>query len=55
MRDGDKLVAWLREAADELEKAHHILDDHGIPRSVHSDAECTLAGRIALVLDKAGL
>lgn len=50
-RDGDTLVAWLREAADELEKAHAILDHYGVPRSVPGTepAECTLAARIALL------
>jgi hypothetical protein len=53
MRDAEKLVAWLREAADELEKAHRILDAEDVPRSLpDSDAECTLAARIALLADR---
>jgi hypothetical protein len=52
-RDGDKLAAWLREAADELDKAHALLDDLGVPRSTPgSDVECTLAARIALLADR---
>lgn len=53
MNDGDTLVAWLREAADELEKAHAILDGYGVPRTLNQDdgVECTLAARIALALD----
>lgn len=48
MNDAEKLVAWLREGADELEKAHAVLDDEGVPRSLPgSDVECTLAARIA--------
>ena len=51
-RDGDKLVAWLREGADELEKAHRTLDNYGVPRSrPGSDCECTLAARISLALE----
>ena len=54
MRDAEKLVAWVREAADELEKAHAFLDAHDVPRSVpgHEPTECTLAARIAVALDK---
>jgi hypothetical protein len=52
MRDGDKMAAWLREAADELDKAHAILDVEGVPRSLpSSEVECTLAARIALALE----
>jgi hypothetical protein len=52
MRDGDKLTAWLREAADEIDKAHAILDEAGMPRRLPgSDVECTLAARIALALE----
>jgi hypothetical protein len=52
MRDGDKLIAWLREGADELEKAHAVLDLADVPRSLPgSDVECTLAARIALAVD----
>ena len=50
-KDGDVLVAWLREAANELEKAHAVLDFLKVPRSLKpgSDVECTLAARIALL------
>jgi hypothetical protein len=57
-RDGDTLVAWVREAADELEKAHAILDVHGVPRGLPVEmggdgkTECTLAARIALALHR---
>jgi hypothetical protein len=53
-RDGDKLVAWLREAADELEKAHAFLDHLGVPRSIpgNEPVECTLAARISLLADR---
>lgn len=48
--DGDKLAAWLREGADEIDKAHAVLDVAGVPRSIPgSDVECTLAARIALI------
>jgi hypothetical protein len=51
MRDGDKMAAWLREAADELDTAHQLLDDLGVSRSVSDDGvDCTLAARIALLL-----
>jgi hypothetical protein len=53
MRDGDKITAWLREAADELDKAHAILDAHDVPRSLPgTGVECTLAARIALALSR---
>jgi hypothetical protein len=54
--DGDKMSAWLREAADELDKAHAILDAYGVPRSLprslggDGETECTLAARIAVAL-----
>ncbi len=49
MNDGDKLVAWLREGADELEKAHRLLDAYSVPRCLPgTEVECTLAARIAL-------
>jgi hypothetical protein len=54
MRDGDILAAWLREAADEIDKAHAYLDAIGVPRRVPGSAnECTLAARIALLADGA--
>lgn len=53
MKDAEKLVAWLREGADELEKAHLILDDAGVPRKLvgndpNDPTECTLAARISM-------
>jgi hypothetical protein len=48
VKDAEKLVAWVREAANELEKAHAFLDALGIPRGL-SDADCTLAARISLL------
>lgn len=51
-RDGDTLTAWLREAADEIDKAHAILDALGTPRSLPgSDVECSLAARVALLAE----
>lgn len=56
-RDGDKLTAWLREGADEIDKAHAYLDAVGVPRALSPEhggdgtTECTLAARIALALD----
>ena len=56
MSDGDKLVAWLREAADELENAHALLDAYKTPRKLPAGlggdgtTECTLAARISLAL-----
>lgn len=45
----DKLVDWLREAADEIHNAHVILDTMGVPRinPAPGGAEFTLAARIA--------
>lgn len=49
MRDGDKMASWLREAADELDKAHGLLDALNVPRGLPgSDVECTLAARIGM-------
>lgn len=59
MRDAEKMVAWVREAADELEKAHRILDDEGVPRerttpgALVETVPMTLAARIATALDEA--
>lgn len=47
--DAETLIDWLREGADELEKAHVILDQDEVPRSLPgSDVACTLAARIAM-------
>jgi hypothetical protein len=47
MDDADKMVVWLREAADELEKAHNLLDEAGVPRIRRESGNAmTLAARI---------
>lgn len=52
MTDAEKIVAWMREAANELEKAHKCLDVLRVPRSLPgSSHECTLAARIALLAE----
>jgi|tagenome__1003787_1003787.scaffolds.fasta_scaffold17621658_2 hypothetical protein len=51
--DGAIMTAWLREAANELDTAHTVLDTYGVPRRIDHDgrnAECTLAARITLAL-----
>jgi protoheme ferro-lyase len=48
--DHEALVAWLREAADELENAHLGLDAHGVPQHAADGTPYTLAARIALCL-----
>lgn len=50
-RNGDKMVAWLREAADEIEKAHALLDDLKVPRGRSEGIEMTLAARISTLHD----
>jgi hypothetical protein len=54
MDDGDKLVAWLIEGANEIQQAHRLLDDLGAPRTTPGDVEIsyTLAARIARLADK---
>lgn len=55
MSDAEKLITWLREAADELEKAHAYLDHLGVPRGMDDDGiDCTLAARIALLVEVTG-
>jgi hypothetical protein len=49
MTDGDKLAAWLREAAYEIQNAHAGLDNANIPRTAEDGASYTLAARIALL------
>lgn len=48
-QDADKLVAWMREAADELEKAHRYLDEVAqVPReNPDTGNPFTLTARIA--------
>jgi len=49
--DAAMIVAYLREAADELEKAHLILDSAGYPRqNPESGVPFTLAARIHFAL-----
>lgn len=44
----DRLTAWMREAADEIEGAHAFLDAEDVPRiNPGTDNEFTLAARIA--------
>lgn len=50
LKDHEKLVAWLREAADEIENAHLGLTLHGIPLEAEDGTAYTLAARIALCL-----
>jgi hypothetical protein len=52
MGDAEQLIAYVREAANELEKAHEYLDMVGVPRSVpgNEPVECTLIVRISLLL-----
>lgn len=52
MKDAELLVAWVREAADELEKAHALLDDIRVPRGCGPEnTPMTLAARIAVLDD----
>lgn len=51
--DAELLIAWVREAADELEKAHAYLDALDVPRGFpDSDADCTLAARISILAER---
>jgi hypothetical protein len=51
--DAERLVAWLREAADELEKAHRILDEADVPRvREESGNPMTLAARIYTLMER---
>lgn len=54
-QDAEKMIAWLREAADELEKAHKLLDDCGVPRVLRDEVPMTLAARIAVMSGMIGL
>lgn len=46
--DADTQVAWLRDGARDLEKAHAILDQLGVPRdNPESGNPFTLAARVA--------
>lgn len=49
MGDAEKLIAWLREAADELEVAHRVLDNAGVPRN--RENPMTLAARIYTLIE----
>lgn len=46
MSDGEKLIAWLEEAADELRGAHVFLDYRGVPKAGPNGEGVTLAWRI---------
>ncbi len=53
--DSDKLVAWLREAADEIETAHAVLDHLDVPDGPSDDGtDGTLAARIVLLHEQEG-
>lgn len=47
MADAETLVAWVREAADELEKAHAYLDECADAPRDRDGVQMTLAARIA--------
>jgi hypothetical protein len=47
----DLLAAWVREAADELDKAHAILDEAGVPRAREEGIAMTLAARIYTLIE----
>jgi hypothetical protein len=51
--DAERLVAWVREAADELEKAHGLLDEAGVPRCREEGVAMTLAARIYTLIEAA--
>jgi len=51
MGDAEKLIAWIREAANELEKAHALLDEAGVPRSREEGVDMTLAARIYTLIE----
>lgn len=45
--DAATLIAWTREAADELERAHYVLDILGAPRTLREEeTQLSLAARI---------
>jgi hypothetical protein len=50
VKDRETLPTWLREAADELEKAHRILDDLGAPEASPDGTPLSLAARIGAQL-----
>lgn len=54
MGDAEKLVAWLREGANELELAHALLDEYGVPRGrpKSEGIEMTLAARIYYLMSE---
>lgn len=49
--DAEKIPAWLREGATEIEGAHAVLDGAGVPRD-NNGTPLTLAARIAVALQK---
>lgn len=52
--DARKLIAWLREAADELETAQHVLDVYSADDASADGTPYSLGARIAHALDKVG-
>ena len=42
MEDAERMSAWLREAALELDKAHGLLDEEGVPRYSDPDPDGTI-------------
>ena len=51
MKDHEKLIAWLREAADELEKTHRVLYEMNVPENAPDGTPYSLAARVALLAD----
>jgi hypothetical protein len=51
--DAELLVAWVREAANELELAHALLDEAGVPRGREEGVAMTLATRIFTLVEEA--
>jgi hypothetical protein len=49
VRDFEKLPAWLREGADEIEKAHLILWELDVPETSPDGTPLTLPARILLL------
>jgi hypothetical protein len=50
--DAELLVAWVREAANELELAHGLLDEADVPRvRGESGNPMTLAARIYTLIE----
>lgn len=54
-QDAANMIAWLREAANELEKAHTLLDDCQVPRALRESIPMTLSARIGFFGGMIGL